>query len=142
MDDANAKHCCSVTLIVVGEDLDPDEVTAILGLEASQSWRRGERKSFVRADGSVLYSDSIHERGGWKHFLPDRYRENRPLSEQLFLWLARLRRHVDAVKRLTERGWKVELDCFAIGNEVLVLDNSDLREIAELGVDLALTLSE
>jgi hypothetical protein len=141
MTDVQAEHCCSVTLIVVGADLDPDEVTKALGLEAHKSWRRGERKAWVRPDGSIQRFDSVHERGGWKHFLPPRYKENRPLHEQFHRWLARLRGLAEAIKTLTARGWEVELDCFATGSEALVLTNGDLRELAELGVGLALTLS-
>jgi len=136
-----AEHCCSVTLIVVGEDLDPEEVTRALGMEAHRSWRRGERKAFVRPDGSVQYFDSVHEEGGWKHFLPERYQDNRPLHEQIYLWVARLRGLAEAIKTLTERGWEVELDCFAIGSEVLVLSSGDLRELAELRIGLAMTLA-
>src|SRR5436309_1007561 len=105
MADVQAEHCCSVTLIVVGADLDPDEVTKALGLEAHRSWRRGERQAFVRPDGSIQRFDSVHERGGWKHFLPTRYKENRPLDEQFWLWLARLRGLAAAIKTLTARGW-------------------------------------
>jgi hypothetical protein len=141
MTDVQAKHCCSVTLIVVGADLDPEEVTKALGLAAHQSWRRGERKAFVRPDGSIRRFDSVHEEGGWKHFLPARHQENRPLHDQFRLWLARLRGLAEAIKTLTARGWEVELDCFAIGSEVLVLSNRELRELAELGVGLALTLA-
>ncbi|MHB1559981.1 MAG: DUF4279 domain-containing protein [Isosphaeraceae bacterium] len=142
IENVQEKHCCSVTLIVVGEDLDPDIVTEALGLPAHQSWRRGERKSFARRDGSVRYFDSIHEVGGWKHFLPDPYRENRPLHEQFDLWLARLRANAEAIRALKARGWEVELDCYyAAGSDVLVLGNSELRELAELGVGLALTLA-
>ncbi len=136
-----AEHCCSVTLIIVGEDLDPEEVTKALGMEAHQSWRQGERRAFLRPDGSIRHFDSVHEEGGWKHFLPDRYKKNRPLHEQFYLWLARLRELAEALKTLTARGWEVELDCFATGSEVLVLSNSELRELAELGVGLAVTLA-
>lgn len=141
MVDMETEHYCSIMLVVVGEDLDPEEVTAALGLEPHQSWRRGERKSFVRPNGSIHTFDSVHEVGGWKHSLPTRYRENRSLHEQLTLWLARLRGHAEVIKTWTARGWEVELDCYATGSEVLVLTNGDLRKLVELGVSLVLTLA-
>ncbi len=130
----------SVALVVVGADLDPAEVTRALGLEGHRRWRRGERKNYVGPDGTTRYFDSVYEDGGWKHFLPARYKD-RPLREQVHLWLARLRDLGDAIKTLTERGWEAELDCFAIGSEVLVLSTGELRELADLGVGLALTLA-
>src|SRR5207253_1126302 len=63
---AEDQHHCSTTLIVVGEDLDPDQVTEALGMEPDQSWRRGERKSLPLPGGKVMQFDSIYEDGCWK----------------------------------------------------------------------------
>jgi Domain of unknown function (DUF4279) len=38
-------HRYTVELRIVGKDLDPDEVTRRLGLEPSQAWRKGDRRS-------------------------------------------------------------------------------------------------
>ena len=134
------RHCCSVRLIVTGSDLDPDAVTAALGMEPDRSWRRGERKSFTRRDGSVRQFESIHEEGGWARRIPDRYRDE-PLDRQLFLWVARLRELSDALRALRQRGWIIELDCFAATSEVVVLSHEDLGGLADLGIDLGLTLA-
>ena len=64
-----------------------------------------------------------------------------PSLRAIFFWLARLQKLTGAIPALTARGWEIELDCFAIGSEVLVLDNGDLRKLAELGIGLALTLA-
>ena len=133
------RHCCSVRLIITGSDLDPDAVTAALGMEPDKSWRRGERKSFTRPDGSVRHLESIHEEGGWARRIPDRYRDE-PLDRQLFLWVARLRELSDALRALRRRGWIIELDCFAATSEVVVLSHEDLGGLADLGIDLVLTL--
>ena len=134
------RHCCSVRLIVTGSDLDPDAVTAALGMEPDRSWRRGERKSFTRRDGSVRQFESIHDEGGWARRIPDRYRDE-PLDRQLFLWVARLRELSDALRALRRRGWIIELDCFAATSEVVVLSHEDLGGLADLGIDLGLTLA-
>jgi len=55
------EHCCSVTLIVVGDVLEPDVVTSALGWPPDRSWRRGERKRFARPDGTERVFDSVHE---------------------------------------------------------------------------------
>ena len=134
------RHCCSVRLIVTGSDLDPDAVTAALGMEPDRSWRRGERKSFIRRDGSVRQFESIHEEGGWARRIPDRYRDE-PLDRQLTIWVARLRELSDALWALKRHGWVIELDCFAATSEVVVLSHGDLRGLADLGIDLGLTLA-
>jgi uncharacterized protein DUF4279 len=83
------EHCCSVTLIVVGDDLEPDVVTSTLGWPPDRSWRRGERKRFTRADGTELIFDSNNDWGGWKLFTTDDER-GRPLQDQVGAWLERL----------------------------------------------------
>jgi hypothetical protein len=134
------RHCCSVRLIITGSDLDPAGVTAVLGMEPHKSWRRGERKSLTRPDGSVKQFESIHEEGGWTLRIPDCYRDE-PLDRQLTIWVARLRELSDALWALKRHGWVIELDCFAASSEVIVLSHRDLRGLADLGIDLALTLA-
>jgi hypothetical protein len=56
-------HCCSVTLIVVGDDLEPDVVTSVLGWLPNKSWRRGEHKRVMQPDGNERVFDSIHDWG-------------------------------------------------------------------------------
>ena len=113
--------------MVTGEDLDPDEVSSVLGMDAHKSWRRGERKTFVRPDGTIRVFESRHHRGGWKHRLPEKY-QDLPLSEQVCHWRNRLRGLGEAIHSLMARGWVVELDCFTATNEVMVLGNRELRE--------------
>ena len=84
------EHCCSVTLIVVGDDLEPEVVTSTLGWPPDQSWRRGERKRFTRPDGTERVFDSVHDWGGWKLFTADDER-GRSLQDQVAAWLERLR---------------------------------------------------
>ena len=133
-------HCCSVTLIVVGDDLEPEVVTSALGWNPDRSWRRGERKRFTRPDGTERVFDSAHNWGGWKLFAADGERE-RSLQDQLAAWLERLRVKRPALLGLGDRGWEVELNCFAATSECLVLPVTVLGELASLGVRLALTFS-
>ena len=135
----DGEHCCSVTLTVVGEDLDPEAVSKVLGMEPDRSWRRGDRKGLTRPDGTVKQFDSVYEDGGWKKFIPKQY-QDKPLSDQVYLWLFNLHDLRDAIMGLQERGWVTELDCFTASTEVLVLFNDHLRQIADLGVGLGLTI--
>jgi hypothetical protein len=134
------EHCCSATLIVVGDDLEPEVVTSALGWPPDQSWRRGERKRFMRPDGTELVFDSVHEWGGWKCFTADDQR-GQALHDQVAAWLGRLRDKGPALQGLRDRGWVVELDCFAVTSEYLHLPATLLGELAGMGVDLALTFS-
>ena len=131
-------YCCSVTLIVLGGDLEPKVVTSALGWPPNKSWRRGEQKRFTRPDGTELVFDSVHERGGWKCFAADDEREQ-SLQDQVAAWLERLRIKGQALRCLLDRGWEVELDCFAATSECLELPVSVLGELVGLGVGLALT---
>jgi len=134
------EHCCSVTLIVVGDNLEPDVVTFALGWPPDQSWRRGERKRFTRPDGTERVFDNVYEWGGWKHFATDDERKQ-ALQDQVAAWLERLRGKRQALRSLCERGWEVELDCFAATSECLAVPALVLGELAELGVGLVLTFS-
>jgi hypothetical protein len=133
-------HCCSATLTVVGDDLDPAAVTTALGWSPDKSWRRGEHKRFTRDDGTDRVFDSVHDSGGWKRFGSAEERE-RSLQDQVAAWLDRLRGKGPVLRDLWARGWEVELDCFAATSEYLHLPTGLMTELAGLGVDLAITFS-
>lgn len=85
MNDQEREYMCSVTLLVLGEDLDPDSVSTALRLEPSRWWRKGERS--VRLSEQITrLRDSVHEWGGWKLFVADEQKDM-PLEEQLEFWL-------------------------------------------------------
>src|SRR5262249_49650436 len=104
------EHCCSATLIVVGDDLEPAVGTTTLGWSPDHSWRRGERKRFTRPDGTERVFDSVHDWGGWKLSIADD-EKGLSLQDQVAAWLDRLRGKRQALQRLRERCWEVELDC-------------------------------
>jgi hypothetical protein len=133
-------HCCSVTLIVTGEDLDPAVVTAALGMTPDRSWRRGEYKSFVRGDGTTRVFDSIHDEGGWKCFMPSS-EQTWPIQDQLASWLERLSGFRDVIRAFNDRGWDTELDGFVATSEFRHLPPGLMSKLAGLGLTLALTFS-
>ncbi len=102
MPDEPAYHCATM-LIVVGDRLDPDEVTRDLGVSPDKVWRRGERKSYALPDGSVRTFASINERSGWKRFIADDLL-NTPLSDQINHWLAFIQPRETALRRLYDDG--------------------------------------
>lgn len=64
------EYVSSVTLLVLGEDLNPDKASAELRLEPSQSWRKDGRSIRLR-DGTTQLRESAHAWGGWKMFIAD-----------------------------------------------------------------------
>jgi hypothetical protein len=133
-------HCCSVSLIVVGADLDVDAVTAALGWPPDRSWRRGDRKQVTLPDGRQRIFDSIHDGGGAKYFLAEAQRAL-PLQEQFDIWLKRFRTRRVELGGLGRNGWRVELDCFVATTEVLQLPHEVLAELAALGIGVAASFS-
>lgn len=132
------EHCCSVTLIVVGADLEPDTVTADLGWRSDQSWRRGERKRLTRPDGSEIVFDSLHERGGWKLFNSG---EERKLSfqHQFESWFERLWEKREQLCAFHERGWEITLDGFSSSREYLAFPAATVAALARMRVGLEIT---
>ncbi len=134
------EHCCSVNLIVVGDDLEPKVVTSALGWPPAKSWRRGERKRFKRPDGIERVFDSIYDCGDGR-VLPAHDERELPLEVQVSAWLDRLRFKSHALRSLSDCGWEIKLDCFAATSECINLSSTILGELAGLGVGLTLTFS-
>jgi hypothetical protein len=125
-------------LIIWGGDFDPDEVTRTLRLKPTRTWRKGERRSFRRADGSI-HLGSRRPWSGWKKWMTDRFRE-RPLESQLSFWLRLLTRR-SALGKLRKNGAVVELNCCLIhrGSVNVTLPAAMISKLAALGVQLDIT---
>jgi hypothetical protein len=130
----------SVMLMILGDDLDPDEVSDRLGLVPSQAWRKGERHSFTRTDGSRLEFRSKHTWGGWKRFIEPR-QEKLPIEAQLEFWYKKLRAHIAALASFKSEGWDCALDLFVTTDATasMVFSGGLLKRIAELGVELRIS---
>ncbi len=131
---------CSATLIVTGEDLEPELVTRLLAWTPDQAWRTGERKSFVRADGSVHPFDSVHQWGGWKRFIAAEF-QNQHLDNQLAFWAGALSERSAAIKNLAQQGFDVELNCCVITQTTTVVRiPAELAGgFARLGINVSFT---
>jgi len=58
----------SLFLVVLARDLDPQQVSDVLGLRASQWWRRGEKKTYNSDRRKRPPLTRVHEWSGWKHY--------------------------------------------------------------------------
>jgi Uma2 family endonuclease len=140
MSEQNVEHCCSVTLIVVGNVFNPDEFTELLGFVPDQCWYRGERKKWVRPDGSVREFDSISEQSGWKLFIPAEFKSEE-LSSQLDYWIDFIQKHVTALRELQPMGVEIILDLYISTLESAVLGPATLSQLGNLGIALEFTFS-
>lgn len=133
---------CSTTLLILGDELIPENVTAQLGLEPNQSWRKGEQKSFVRNDGTVDYFDSVYEQGGWKLFIPNE-QGDLELEEQLAWWCDILEGKELAMRSLEEKDCWLRMDCFVTTSETATFEiSADLQQrLAKLHLNLTICFS-
>ena len=137
---ANDETTSSATLIILGYDLDPDQVSQALNLVPSQAWRKGENSKYTRRDGTVGVFDSIHEWGGWKLWASEELRQM-PLKAQLDHWLRVLVEHSAEIKQFKENGLEIILDCTLATRVYCLYLPAELQaQLAELGVDLEVTV--
>src|SRR5438067_7276882 len=113
----NQSSLSSATLIVLGEDLDPSEVTRVLGMFPDQAWRAGEVPQVQTPNGRWIESPRAVEWGGWKKFMP-RSLNGEILEVQLEHWAGELESRAVAIESLRARDWSVTLDCFLTASEV------------------------
>jgi hypothetical protein len=125
-------------LIVLGRDLEPDRVSALLGIQPDQVWRRGERQSFKRKDGTILQFKTRHGRGGWKAWLKGAERK-RSISAQVGLWCRRLSGKRGAVQELQKLGYSLIIDSCAAAPDFIHLSAELHRQLADLNVSLDIT---
>lgn len=125
-------YISSVTLIILGDDLDPHVVSDALGMEPSRCWRRGEEKK--------LAPGTFYDWGGWKCFGPDTDAE---VEDKIDYWLVQLRGKESELKSLKRRGCRCLLDVFLAFDEVatLQLTSEFHRKIADLGLDLDICIN-
>ncbi len=124
---------CSVSLRFFGEDLDPDEVTQVLGITPTGSYRkgdvyRGKRTDITRSTGSWRYS--IKKRAGVS------------LEEQINHLLDQLPSDLEVWGRLTEK-FKADLFCglwLKQWNRGLELTPKTLQRMGEKGLILSLDI--
>jgi hypothetical protein len=132
-----SQRLSSVTLIVLGDDLDPGEVTRTLGMFPHQAWQAGEVPQIETPDGRWIAAPRSVEWGGWKKFMPKECHDAL-LENQLEYWVAELQSKSQAVAGLRSRGWSVTLDCYLSARDVDIttLTTDLLGKLAAVGADV------
>ena len=137
---SSADTVTSATLLIFGGEFEPSEVSKHLGLAPWRSWRKGERKSYVRKDGTTILFDSFNEWSGWKHKLREEL-SSQPLEAQLEAWCELLRPRQSGLKLVRDMVEKIHLDCCIVCSSTTCFIVSPLVQetLAQLDVSLAVT---
>lgn len=129
----------STSLIIIGESLDPATITRLLKLKPSRQWRKGDRKSFQRRDGSVHYFDSIHKWGGWKLWSTEAQRK-KEMDKQIERWLVLLTKKKKELAQIRRSDSEIFLDCCIVGEaDSICLSPEILTQMAQLGLTFQAT---
>lgn len=126
----------STQLVFCRENVDPSDVTRLLGLAPSEAVHVGEP---LRYDNECVRASHI---GIWKLWLPDAYDAD-SVEEQIAQWLVLLEPLASAFGRLKELGYTPYLDCKASqGSLSLCVDPEVLVRLGRLNIALSVWLYE
>ena len=122
-----AGYTSSVSLVVLGESLDPAAVSSVLKLDSHDSWSRGQPKRV---------GNELHAWGGWKRHLPPD-RKSLSLEVQLEYWIGELLPRVSDLGALAQTSNRCLLDCFVIADAAWFRLSSQMnRNLMCLPLDL------
>jgi hypothetical protein len=134
---AQPEYTSHVTLMLLGDDLDPNRVTRLLALRPTKAWTKDDLKR--TPGGATLSSESRHKWGGWKKSLPASL-VTRPLPSQLRYWARKLTSKVDALSVLSAQGYVCALNCYVATSETASINMpAELQaQVAALGLEIRL----
>jgi hypothetical protein len=121
---------------IMGQDLDPSEITKLLNMHPDQSHRCGDPS--ISKSGHT-YAD--YTEGLWA--LDSSVDETHTIDAHLEALVTKLWKHRDLLQEFRKRGYKMDIFVGIFGiddNMGCVLKNTLLRRIMQLGVDLDLDL--
>ena len=130
---------CSCKLYVRGDDLDPQQVTALLGVEPSEAYRRGDHLRYPPKHKDADRPGSLIVRTGtWRLDIDQEKRWSWDAAAQLDYWCVFLTSREPVIRELQQRGYDVMIDCFIDEGPVVYLDVSVelMRTLGNLGVAL------
>jgi hypothetical protein len=128
--DHNFRSCSRTyaTLLIFHEAMQPDQITAALGLEPDDTARRGEPTALARRVPRNLWARGTY----------DQY-ESRDLRFHVDKILDELRGKEDRLNWLLKRGCEIEISCFwesASGNGGPELDVGFLKRLTQFPVSM------
>ena len=124
-DHGDREYSSHVTLMILGDNLDPAAISTLLRLRPNQSWKRG--------DSGKLW-------GGWKKCLPQSM-HHWPLDRQLRYWARTLRDRASTFAAISSDSNLCALDCY-IGSAATASIKFPIElqtSLAGLGLELRLS---
>ena len=120
-----------VTLMILGDDLDPQSVSKALRMRPTRSWMRGE---------SPKESEFLYEWGGWKKSLPNT-QLSQSLGRQLAFWVRALHGRTQAIAELTRSGHLCALNCYvgSSGTASIIVPVELQQALAAIGLELRIS---
>lgn len=127
----------STTLLITGEQLDPERVSQLLKLQASMLWRQGEPTTFVRKSGAVRLLGGREKTSGWKLLCPGEWKRL-SIEKQLENWIDLLTPRKPAIRKLRMLGYQCALDVFVVraDNLVFALEPDICTRLGSLGLEM------
>jgi len=123
-------------LVFCREDVEPDVVTRILGLEPTESVRVGDPAKY---DNGSEYSSHL---GIWKLELEDA-NLSETVEDQISRWVSLLEPKIEQLNQLKELGYSPYLDCIAEPDSLsLCIAPCSLLKLGELNISLSVWLYE
>jgi hypothetical protein len=121
---------------IMGKDLDPSEITNVLHMHPDQAHRCGDPN--MNRSGR-RYAD--YTEGLWA--IDSAVDETYTIEAHLEALVAKLWKHRDLLQEFRNRGYRIDICVGIFGiddNMGLVLQNTLLRRVMQLGIDLDLDL--
>jgi len=131
----SSDYTSSVTLVITGENITPDEVTTAIGLTPYKTWKKGGVRRF-ESEREFVYPWS-----GWKLLMDDKV-ANQAFEEQLAYWCTILLPKKDVIDQVTMAGMNIYLECYlSFGGQVTAtLDRALLEKLTNIGVNLSFNI--
>jgi hypothetical protein len=133
------KEFCSCKLIVHGDDLDPQQVTALIGTPPSEAYRKGDHLPFPPGHERAGEAGGLILRTGiWRLEVDKEKKWEWDAAAQLDYWCVFLNSREAAIRELQTRGYELMIDCFIDEGPVVYLDVSVvlMQVLGKLGVAL------
>jgi hypothetical protein len=131
MDNTSENVRCYASFSISGLELDPDEVSELLGISPDRSHRKGEVK--ILRSGNTI----IHKNGHWA--LRSKLSDYEPFERHLDALLDRLKGKEAALKSLAEEN-KIQFGCDLWETIGVELPTHILRRIADFNASLGITI--
>ena len=131
------KEYCSCKLLVRGDDLDPAQVTTLLGVDPSEAYRRGDHLPYPRNhERAGQPSDLMVQTGAWRLEVDAEKKWSWDAAAQLDYWCVFLTNREAAIRELQARGYEVMIDCYIDEGPVAYVELSAelLQTLGNLGV--------